>query len=164
MSIQKRRSLPAALLRELFRYEPETGKLFCKIDYGQRKAGWPAPRSSKLRRDRRIFLRLSGIDYSVPVLIWTLVTGSPPTKEIDHIDRDPQNNRWNNLRELSRGENQANTAKYKNNKTGLRGVHRHNGRYRAFISVDGKNRHLGYFDTPEEAGAAWEIAASVRCG
>jgi hypothetical protein len=50
-----------------------------------------------------------------------------------------------------------------NNKLRIRGVHqRKNGkcRYRAMISIEGKHKHLGYFDTIEEASAAYANAAN----
>lgn len=40
-------------------------------------------------------------------------------------------------------------------KTGFTGVYKEHNRYRAVISVQGKSIHLGMFDTPEEAAAAY---------
>lgn len=40
-------------------------------------------------------------------------------------------------------------------KTGFTGVYKEHNRYRAVISVSGKSVHIGMFDTPEEAAAAY---------
>ena len=154
-----RRILPQNLLNELLRYEPETGKLFWKINYGKHKADDDA--TYGFRNSPRFYVCLGGTGYSASILIWIMMTGAAPASEIDHIDRNAKNNRWSNLREVPRRQNQLNTEKYKNNKSGFRGVHRRGTRWRAIISINGKNRHLGDFDTPDEAAAAWQVA--VRC-
>lgn len=158
-SHDRRRALPPGLLNELLQYEPETGKLVWRVDFGNHQAGTAA--AYHVGNSQRLYVNLGGVSYSAHVLIWIMVTGQMPINEIDHIDRNAQNNRWSNLREVARRENQLNTEKYKNNKSGFRGVHRRGDRWRAIISVDGKNRHLGDFDTPEQAAAAWQ--AAVRC-
>jgi len=92
--------------------------------------------------------------------------GEPPNREIDHIDRNSSNSKWNNFRLATRGQNQANTNIYRNNKSGFKGVHfvpRLN-KWRAMISVDGKNRHIGFFSSKEEAGSARLIHAKQAFG
>jgi hypothetical protein len=85
---------------------------------------------------------------------------SPPSGMIvDHIDGDPLNNRRSNLRLATQQQNCFNSrsitgaSKYK-------GVARsHHGKWRAYISTDGKQSHLGYFDFEEHAAEAYNIAA-----
>ena len=52
----------------------------------------------------------------------------------------------------------------KGNPSGFRGVYRHGARYKAAISAHGVFRHLGVFDTPEEASAVYEAAARELYG
>ena len=52
----------------------------------------------------------------------------------------------------------------KGNPSGFRGVYRHGARYKAVISALGVSRHLGVFDRPEEASAAYEAAARELYG
>ena len=75
---------------------------------------------------------------------------------IDHIDRNPLNNRIENLRETTRQLNQLNTNMYATNKSGFRGVsfYKQSKKWRAAICIQKKYIHLGLYDTKEEAYAA----------
>lgn len=54
----------------------------------------------------------------------------------------------------------ANARPVRKNPTGYIGVDLfRNGRYRAYIYAHGKTRHIGYFDTADEAAAAYDAAA-----
>ena len=83
------------------------------------------------------------------------MTGKMPA-EVDHINRDKLDNRWSNLRPVSHTLNQRNHGGHQTNTSGVNGVcwHKHRNKWQAHIWVDGKNKHLGYFDCIEEAAAA----------
>jgi HNH endonuclease len=90
-------------------------------------------------------------------LVWLIETGSWPTDMIDHINGYKDDNRIGNLRECTNTQNQWNTQR---RTLGLKGAQKlRNGRWRASILVDDKNQYLGYFDTAEEASAAFYEAA-----
>lgn len=75
---------------------------------------------------------------------------------VDHIDNNPLNNSKENLRVITRGQNAQNIKSNKRNEIGIRGVSfdgRWKGKWRARVHVDGKEVHLGTFDTLEEAEA-----------
>lgn len=99
-------------------------------------------------------------------LAWIIVTGAWPVGEIDHIDAVKDNNRWSNLRDVPKSLNQANTVVRSDNTSGFKGVSRKAGRNRwaASIQKDGRQRHLGYFDTAEAAHAAYVEAANDLFG
>ena len=67
--------------------------------------------------------------------------------EVDHVDRDPTNNRPENLRWLTRALNQLN-KKCKNCEWCRRKK-----RFRCFVTISGKRHNLGYFFTKEECSA-----------
>lgn len=95
-------------------------------------------------------------------VIWKIQTGEDPV-EIDHIDGNRLNNRFENLRSVTRAINMRNKNLYKNNKSGVPGVE-----YRArdnswVVKVgvgEGKQLNLGSFKTKEEA-IAGRICANV---
>jgi len=170
------------LLRKLLRYEPETGKLFWRertpdmFDAGKRSPGgrcarWNtmfAGKSALASPDKDGYLKGKIFDrtHKSHRVIWALHTGAWPVEHIDHIDGDPANNRIENLREATRSENKCNSGAYKNNTSGYKGVSRDKDKkkWRAQIGKNGKLRHLGYFDCPQEAHAAYCAAAKEMHG
>ena len=75
--------------------------------------------------------------------------------QVDHIDRNPQNNRLENLRWCSRSQNNSN--RIHKNKNGFPGVAKpRTGKFRARMVINGKLTNLGSFDTPEEAYEAYK--------
>lgn len=83
-----------------------------------------------------------------------------PGKVVDHINGNKLDNRRENLRACTNTENLRNRAMHKNNKAGVKGVFARGSKFRAQIRSDGKRYHLGTFDTPEAAGAAYAAAAT----
>ena len=80
---------------------------------------------------------------------------------IDHIDNNPANNNVKNLRWATRKDNSANQGKQKNNTTGFKGVifDKHANKYRTRININGKIKHLGYYETAEEASKVYDAKA-----
>lgn len=154
-------------LNELFVYDPLTGDLRWKsIPANFRRAkvgdiagtiGWKG-------------YRVVGIDrvyYLAHRIIWKMMTGEEPADQIDHEDTDRLNNRWANLRPVTNGKNVWNSKLRKDNKSGFKGVHFKQGRWRAVLggAVNGKKQqHLGCFATAEEAARAWCRAAEKQRG
>lgn len=88
-------------------------------------------------------------------LAWFIMTGAWPEGEIDHIDGDPTNDRWDNLRDVSHRDNLQNRRRAaRNNKVGVLGVCPNGSGFSAQINVGGVKHHLGTFRTPELAHAA----------
>lgn len=84
-----------------------------------------------------------------------------PTEHVDHIDGNGLNNMRSNLRLATRTENVRNSKRPVTNTSGYKGVswHKARNKWRATIQVNNKHIHLGLFDTPEEAYAAYCEAA-----
>lgn len=84
----------------------------------------------------------------------------------DHIDGNPLNNCRDNLRLATISENNANARRRSDNQSGYKGVRwdEKTGTWRARIGLNGKRFSLGYFDTPEEAHAAYCTAARELFG
>lgn len=76
-------------------------------------------------------------------------------KSIDHINRNKLDNRKSNLRICTHQENQWNKTYVGKNKTGFTGVTKKGGKWRAKCKFMGMERHIGLFNTPEEANTAY---------
>ena len=87
---------------------------------------------------------------------------APTGMEVDHIDGNGLNNRRSNLRLATHAENGRNARIRSDNTSGFKGVfqHKRDGSWRAQIHVDGRNKYLGVFRTPEDAHAAYVQAAA----
>ena len=92
-------------------------------------------------------------------LAWLYVRGEWPDGELDHEDRVRDHDWISNLRPANQTQNNANRVAYRNNKSGFKGVHLFQGRFRAMIRINGKGQHIGMYDTPEEAHAAYMVKA-----
>ncbi len=159
----KEKLITQEYLKTILKYNPETGdfkwvklnKFASRIQIGD-IAGC-------LTNNGYISIQINGKLYPAHRLAWLYMTGSWPEFDIDHIEgiNIPFFNKFSNLRDTNR--NNWNRVDNKNNTSGFRGVsfHKPTGKWRARIKVNGINKHLGYFNTPEEASAAYEAAKLI---
>lgn len=164
-------------LRELLTYDPETGKLFWKerpsVDFKNSRLcnSWNARFSGK-----EAFTADNGKGYlcsfifKMPMkahrVAWAIHHGEWPDGHIDHISGMKGDNRISNLRIATIAENQWNTALKSANTSGLKGVSWsvRQGKWRARIGVNGVMVWLGYFESKEDAHAAYGAAAKKYHG
>jgi len=110
-------------------------------------------------------MMVDGQQYPNHHLAWLWVHGELPKGQLDHINGDRLDNRIANLREASQTENMGNCIKHRDNKSGYKGVFPLRGkRWQAQVCRNGVKHHLGTFETPEEAHAAYCDAASKVFG
>lgn len=153
--VMKHEHLTAERVRGLLHYEPPTGELTWRVSRGgTARAGRVAGRIMPTTGYRQI--SIDDRRYLAHRLAWLYVYGVWPPDEIDHINGVKDDNRLSNLRLATHKQNKRNTKRQKNNTSGVTGVRYHKRRKKwvAEIRVNGKNIHLGYFDTLEEAMAA----------
>jgi hypothetical protein len=151
-------------LRELLNYDPATGD-FTWIDYAAARQTRGAPAGCPNEYGYRL-IRLDGRIYRAHRLAWLYVHGHFPVGLLDHRDTDPSNNRFDNLRAATHSLNKANRKAPRSNTSGFKGVGKIKGssRWAARITIDGKQKHIGMFDTPELASAAYFDAAREAFG
>lgn len=164
--------ITAEELRSLVVYDPATG-VFTWLpraghaSWNTKYAGKPAGFDWRVGRLTYRSIRIYDWPFLAHRLAWLYMTGEWPAHGIDHRDLDGLNNRWNNLRLATKTENGANTRATKRNRLGLKGVCAaagSGGRFRASIGAGGKQKHLGTFDNPEDAHAAYAAAARELFG
>jgi hypothetical protein len=150
-------------LRSLIAYDPATGDLRWRVSRGSTAANNRAGTVS--HKGYRKF-RIDGRNYYVHRVAWALHTGKWPDADIDHISGNTADNRITNLREATRSKNVSNQQPRRTNKSGAKGVswHKNNGRWRAYIVVDGKQKSLGLYDDVRSAADAYDKAALAAYG
>lgn len=84
-----------------------------------------------------------------------------PTLSIDHANMNKLDNRKSNLRLATKTQNSRNTGVRKDNKSGYKGViwFGRDKKWRAYINVDKKFRHLGYYNNIKDAVSAYKKAS-----
>lgn len=118
----------------------------CK-SYNTRYANKPAITAKN--RGGYLIGRVCGRNVFAHRIAWAYMTGAWPEEDIDHINGDRSDNRFENLREVSRTENLKNRGLCKRNKSGEIGIYW--GADRGKWRVELMNIKIGSFDTKEEA-------------
>lgn len=111
-------------------------------------------------------IKQNGKFYRRSRIVWVFHHGSiPEGMQIDHINRNPSDDRIENLR-LATGSENCRNMQSRGSQLGFRGVAKapHWARYQARISANGVLHHLGMFDTKEQAAAAYKNAADSLHG
>ena len=145
---------PVERVRELFDYNPKTGYLISRTS--KRKAGKPiigTPINRKKSGWTITMLREDGsmlrTNYGRVVFAWHY--GRWPDGEIDHLNRDPRDNRISNLREADRFTQTQNRSCFNYgaywNKAARKWV--------AQIRIKDKKEFLGCYNTVKEAQEAY---------
>lgn len=170
-----KKDLPSVeLLRQLVRYEPETGKLYwlprtpdmfrngkqskeatCNswnVKNSGKEAGWVS--------GNRIQFQINKKEYKIHRIIWKLHYGVDPVLTIDHINGNGLDNRIINLREADYSQQAINKGLQKSNTMGVKGVYlaKKTGKFYSQIWSNNKTICLGHYKTFEEAVAARKAA------
>jgi hypothetical protein len=161
----KANSMPSKeVLDQVFRYDPKTGDLFWRVrpvtmftlgkttdrprsaDHAcnQWNSRWAGKLATSLKSDGYRYTHLNYRTLLAHRIAWKIMTGADPI-EIDHIDGDRSNNRWTNLRNGTRSDNQRNTA-LKSNTSGYHGVSFSKKQQKWTASIQ-----IGTFDSKEAA-------------
>jgi HNH endonuclease/AP2 domain len=146
--------------RERLTYDPATGVFRWKVSGHKVRVGMVA---GTKHRGGHIAIRVKGKVYYAHRLAWLFMTGQWPKDQIDHIDGNPANNRFDNLREATHAQNCANR---RHRGPGLKGAvfDKSTGKWHSRIRHQGKKKYLGYFNTAEEAHAAYVAKAEEVFG
>jgi hypothetical protein len=160
MGATDRKTVTAERLRELLHYNPETG-VFTRV--ARVRGARIGDAAGSVKANGYIRIRIDRGLYFAHRLAWLYMTGEWPDHHLDHRDGDRANNRFDNLRAATPAENHQNRAMPKTNTSGFVGAHfdRKRRRWSGKIRVSGRLVHLGFFDTPEAAHAAY-LSAKAR--
>lgn len=148
--------LTQEIVKSKVSYNPDTGE-FSRIAYvrnqmkGNSKVGFIDPLGY-------YYTKLNNIKIGLHRLAFLYMEGYLPDM-VDHIDGNPSNNKWDNLRVCTATQNQYNTKINSNNTTGVKGVSYRKGHakpYVARITVNKVRLNIGKYETLKEAKQALE--------
>lgn len=149
--------LDAEKVRSLLLYNQASGKFLWNAS--MREAGCPTTNGYTV-------IGIDGRLYLAHRLAWLVMTDEWPVAHIDHCNRIKDDNRWKNLRAATVAQNIANTGARSNNKVGIKGVSwcKATKKWRATITIGGKQRSLGRHVDLADAAAAYATAAEEQHG
>ena len=141
-------------LNNVLRYETASGIFYWKETRGTMIKGSIA---GSIENTGYISIRIGGTAYLAHRLVWFYTYKSWPENNIDHIDRDPTNNRIENLRDVTQLVNGKNRLKNKNNTSGYKGVYfdKNKSIWIAETIINRIKYRLGNFKTAELANISY---------
>lgn len=151
-------------------YDPETG-LFTRVGFSpdEKRNTRPdvigAPAGHTLKSGY-VNISIANKTYFAHRLAFLLMTGKMPPSGVDHIDGNPSNNKWDNLRLCNQSQNLANRGANRTSRTGVKGATwcASTSKWRVKIMVNYKTIHVGRFKTLEEAAKAYATACKFHFG
>ena len=143
------------ILNTLLRYENETGYLYWK-NTGKLVASCSKDLGNRYKR-----IMIDKKHYVLHRIVYQMHYGDLRIDEvIDHIDRNKQNNKIQNLRRVDVFINNQNQGNRRNNTSGYKGVSwsKQKQKWRATITVKRHQKTLGFFKSKEEAFECYQKA------
>lgn len=157
---RKRLSLGIDLLRQSMDYDPLTGDF--TVSASRAALGGKNGSPAYVRAGRKLgylgkhgywVIGFQGVKWLAHVLAWAYVHGEITADDIDHKNRIKTDNRIDNLRKATRGQNMRNCARNDQRGDALGTSKRPEG-WAAQVSHDGQTIFLGTFPTQAEAHSA----------
>ena len=129
-------------------------KTYFNINHANKPVGYSSQGYKRCSQDAS---GLGKRSFMVHRIVWLLNTGEWPVNNIDHINRDSLDNRFENLRDVTQAENNTNKGDYKAGGK-FKGVYKTGDNWRVQISHKTKKYSLGHFKCLGEAVRAYDIA------
>lgn len=143
------------IVRRLFLYDEHTGKFFRIAKLSWKNNLYKVKKKEIISKNAYGYIEVSfnSKPCAVHRLIYLYMTGFYPEHDIDHIDGDRTNNKWENLRSVERKENLKNLGLRFDNTTGFTGVsfRKDISKYETYINLDGVKVRIGNFVNLEDA-------------
>lgn len=147
--------LTRSRLKEVLNYDPNTGEFRWAVGrIGASKGNLAGTIVSGYRA-----IKIDRKRYLAHRLAFLFMIGKMPA-EVDHVNRNKDDNRWVNLRPTTRSQNHANAGMHSLNTSGVKGVTWHKGGacWWAYINWQGSRFSLGHHKTLRAAKQARRAA------
>jgi len=147
-------------LKEVMRYEPETGRLEWKVRISCHN---PGEHAGCVKMDGYVYVNLDKNRMFGHRMAWALYYGRWPEHQLDHINGVRSDNRIENLREVTGSVNQHNRRDMIRKNGSLKGTsfRKKIGLWKAEIIIDGKRFHLGMFPSEKAAHEMYVEAKAI---
>lgn len=155
-------NLTVERLRAVLDYDPLTG-VFVRLVKTSNNVDMSKP-PGYVSDQGYLIISVDGREYRAHRLAWLHVTGEWPSNLIDHENEIRLDNRFSNLRDLTKRGNMENQSKpYSGNSSGILGVSRcrRTGRWVANIKSNYRSQYLGRFAKKLDAQAAYLAAKAL---
>ena len=139
---------------DFIRYDKKNGKLF----WQKRKLQMQAKVGDEcgcLKRDGYKYFKFNGVAYLQHRIIWHIEKGASSEKVLDHINGNRSDNRIENLREASARENCQNQKRHRAGRLVGAIFKKQINKFIGQIRIDGICKHLGTFETEQDAHFAY---------
>ena len=142
--------ITAKKVHELLEYDQAIGVFLWKVRQGR---AWPGAVAGTLNRHGHRTIRIDRKHYLAHRLALLYMKWRWPVEQIDHINGQPDDNRFVNLREATPKENSRNAKRRKDNTSGVVGVgwNQRDNCWHARIKIDKRLMHIGYFKDFDDA-------------
>jgi len=158
---EREKLLTQERLKELLSYDHETGDFTWRENISRTaRVGFVAGSVSIVKGKSYIRIGIAERKWLAHRLAFLYITGSFPVDQVDHIDGNGLNNKWDNIREASKTENGRNQRLHRNNTSGTSGVcwMKRTGKWMAQIRLGKLRKYLGCFTNKDDAIAAKKAA------
>lgn len=143
-------------LKRQLHYDPLTG-IFTRLISTNSRVNVGDTAGTKSTKNGYVQIMINGKQYRAHRLAFLYMTGSFPSKHVDHKFGIKDDNRWSELREASNQQNTRNSAMKSNNTSGFKGVtwNKKAQKWAAYSRDKNKTVYLGLFDNPVDASKAY---------
>lgn len=146
-------------LQSILDYNKDTG-IFTWLKFRASNKVKPGDIAGTVNKRKYRYISINNKDYKAHRLAWLYVYGTWPKNNIDHINGDPSDNRIENLRDVTQVVNAKNMIMHRNGKLLGTSFHKPTNKWRSFIMLNKKFKHLGLYNTQQEAHEAYLREAS----
>lgn len=142
-------------LKDILVYHPNTGVFTWKITRSPNAQ--EGSLAGTVNNDGYIVINTGSRQITAQRLAWYFIHGVWPTHQVTHINGKKDDNRIENLKEVTRSELSVNSNSGRKSSTGVKGVtyNKANDRYIAQISRKHVTMYIGSFKTLNEARLAY---------
>lgn len=140
-------------LKQVLSYDQETGIFTWLCNRGRNNTQGKI--AGVVDRNNYLYIRIYNKKHLAHRVAWLYMYGIWPNNQIDHINGVRNDNRINNLREVTNKENCQNRLKHKNGHLIGTTFRKDINRWVAQVNISGKQVYLGLYYTQQEAHKAY---------